>query len=110
MPKCNSCGTEVSYNQDFCPNCGATVRNDQPNYMQQQPTSNPADTGGFGWGLLGFCFPIVGLILFLVWKQDKPLSAKAAGIGAIIGFVLNFISIIIYVIAFAEMFSQGGFY
>lgn len=28
--------------------------------------NNVTDNGGFGWGLLGFCIPIVGLILFLV--------------------------------------------
>ena len=27
------------------------------------------DNGGFGWGLLGCCIPLVGLILFLVWKD-----------------------------------------
>ncbi len=38
-----------------------------------------------GWGVLGFFVPIVGLILFLLWKKNKNKSAKAAGIGAIIG-------------------------
>lgn len=60
------------------------------------------DNGGFGWGLLGFCIPLVGLILFLVWKDDQPNNAKAAGIGALIGFVL---SILVYIIAFAVGFS-----
>lgn len=42
------------------------------------------DNGGFLWGLLGCCIPIVGLILFLVWKDSKPKTAKAAGIGALV--------------------------
>ncbi len=42
------------------------------------------DNGGFLWGLLGCCIPIVGLILFLVWKDQKPKTAKAAGIGALV--------------------------
>lgn len=46
------------------------------------------DSGSAGWGFLGCCFPLIGLILFLVWKDDKPRSAKSAGIGAIIGVVL----------------------
>ena len=25
----------------------------------------------FGWGVLGFFIPLVGLILFLVWMKDK---------------------------------------
>ena len=46
------------------------------------------DSGSAGWGFLGCCFPLVGLILFLVWKDNKPRSAKSAGIGALIGIVL----------------------
>ncbi len=50
---------------------------------------NANDKGGFLWGLLGFCIPIVGLILFLVWKSTKPNSAKAAGIGALVSVILG---------------------
>lgn len=57
-----------------------------------QPSS---DTGSAGWGILGCCLPLIGLILFLVWKEDKPRSAKSAGIGAIIGVVLCVISILL---------------
>ena len=50
---------------------------------------NSNDNGGFLWGLLGFCIPIVGLVLFLVWKDQKPKTAKAAGIGALISVILG---------------------
>lgn len=50
---------------------------------------NANDKGGFLWGLLGFCIPLVGLILFLVWKDSKPKSAKAAGIGALVSVILG---------------------
>lgn len=75
----------------------------QPGQQYQQPYQNAqplntysapvtsTDSGSIGWGVLGFFFPIVGLILFLVWRNTKPNSAKVAGIGAIIGFVLNLI-------------------
>lgn len=53
------------------------------------------DSGGFGWGLLGCCIPIVGLVLFLVWKEQKPKTAKAAGIGALVSVIL---SVLLYVI------------
>lgn len=56
----------------------------------------PVDNGSFGWGLLGFCIPLVGLILFLVWKDNKPVSSKQAGIGAAIGFGLNLLTTIIF--------------
>ena len=49
---------------------------------------NAEDKGGFLWGLLGCCIPIVGLVLFLVWKDTKPKTAKAAGIGSHISVIL----------------------
>ena len=67
---------------------------DQAAYQQPvyQATPQPypqsyqeTDSGSFGWAVLGFFFPIVGLILFLVWKQSKPKCAKVAGIGAVVG-------------------------
>lgn len=65
----------------------------QPQYQQPQYAQQPqvVDSGSIGWGILGFFFPIVGLILFLVWKNTKPKSAKVSGIGALIGFVFNII-------------------
>lgn len=54
----------------------------------QQPVQ---DSGSIGWAILGFFIPIVGLILFLVWKNTKPQCAKMTGIGAIVGFCLGLI-------------------
>lgn len=49
------------------------------------------DSGSIGWGVLGFCIPIVGLILFLVWKDQKPRTAKVAGVGALISVIVGVI-------------------
>lgn len=62
-------------------------------------TPAASDNGGilFLWGLLGCCVPIVGLVLFLVWKDQKPKTAKAAGIGALVSVILG---ILFYVFVF----------
>ena len=65
MAFCNKCGQELSEGAVVCPSCGAA----------QQETPAVVDKGGFGWGLLGCCIPIVGLILFLVWKETKVWHA-----------------------------------
>ena len=44
-----------------------------------------------GWGILGFFFPLIGLILFLVWLKSKKGASKAAGIGALIGLIVSII-------------------
>lgn len=49
------------------------------------------DSGSIGWAVLGFFIPIVGLVLFLVWKNTKPQCAKMAGIGALVGACLSLI-------------------
>lgn len=59
--------------------------------------NNVQDNGGFLWGLLGFCIPIVGLVLFLIWKDQKPKTAKAAGIGALVSVIVG---VVFYVITF----------
>ena len=41
---------------------------------------------------------MVGLVLFLVWKDTKPRTAKAAGIGALVSVGLG---ILYYVAVFA---------
>ena len=64
------------------------------------------DKGGFLWGLLGCCVPIAGLILFLVWKDQKPKTAKAAGIGALVSVIIGVVYYIIMIslgIGFASM-------
>ena len=73
-----------SYNLDTdlkCSTCGLDISNVQPtNFNTTAKQSNPDDSGSVGWGFLGFFIPIAGLILFIVWRNDKPKSSKAAGI------------------------------
>jgi uncharacterized membrane protein YvbJ len=94
MAFCKNCGKEINEQETFCPNCGTALNS------TQEPKSQPTvvDNGGIGWGLLGCCIPIVGLILFLVWKDSKPKTSKAAGIGALVGVIL---AVIYYIIAIA---------
>lgn len=71
----------------------------------QVTTNNQVeDKGGFLWGLLGWCIPIVGLVLFLVWKDTKPKTAKAAGIGALVSVIIG---IIYYVVVFVFLGALG---
>lgn len=79
MAFCKNCGKEIDDKAVICPHCG----------VSQTTQPQVVDNGGFGWGLLGCCMPIVGLILFLVWKDTKPKTAKAAIIGAIVGIVIS---------------------
>ncbi|MCL2315486.1 MAG: hypothetical protein FWC46_00155 [Actinomycetia bacterium] len=62
------------------------------------PAYAQPDASSFGFAALGFFVPLVGLILWLVWRDQTPLKAKSAGTGALIGVcaLVGF-----YVLAFA---------
>ena len=75
MAFCKKCGAQIDDQAVVCPKCG----------VAQGAGMSTSDNGGFLWGLLGCCIPLVGLILFLVWKDTKPKTSKAAGIGARVG-------------------------
>lgn len=79
---CTRCGKECPDDAVVCMGCGCAIKTDAP---------VKSDTAAFGFGVLGFFIPLVGLILWLVWKDERPKRAKAAGIGAIVGVVVNFI-------------------
>jgi hypothetical protein len=60
------------------------------------PEGNPNDKKSIGFGILSFFIPLVGLILFIVWRKEMPKKAKSAGIGAIVGIVVWVIFWIVY--------------
>ena len=94
---CKHCGQPIDDNAVVCPNCGAPQNNGSPTN----------DTGSIGWGILGCCIPIVGLVLFLVWKDTKPRNAKAAGIGALVCVIAY---VLLYVIAAVAGVGAAMFY
>ena len=116
MKICPKCGREVDDSAKFCTFCGATLVDSsqpevepQPTVNQPQPqqnatpnynnsTSSVSNSSAIGWGILGFFIPLAGLILFCVWLKSEPAKAKAAGIGALIGFVLSIVWSVIYTI------------
>ena len=58
--------------------------------------------GNAGWAVLGFFLPLVGLILWLIWKDDREGDGKMAGKGALIGAI-------VYIIVIVIMFSMSAF-
>ena len=63
----------------------------QNNAYNTQPEKKD-DSDAVGWGFLGFFFPIVGFILWLVWKNDYPNRSRASGIGCLISVVLGVVA------------------
>ena len=72
------------------------MMNGQPMMNQQMMNGQPmpqqraaGDDGSFLWAVVGFLVPLIGLILYFVWKDTKPNNAKMAGMGALVGAIAN---------------------
>ncbi len=80
---------------------------DNQNYMPGIAPENNNDKGNIGWAILGFFFPVMGLVLFLVWKNTRYGDAKNAGIGALVGFIVPFIIPMIIIAIFYFYFQPS---
>ena len=100
---CKHCGRTVDDTSSYCNNCGARIDN-------KSNANNSEDNSSFGFAILGFFIPIVGLILILIYEEKKPKRAKSAGKGALIGFitksVLSIILVILYVVFAVTLFTN----
>ena len=85
MTYCRHCGKPIGEEITVCPNCGGA----QFVAKQEPKEENFLDTAHIGWGVLGFLIPLVGLVLYLVWREEKPKTAKVAGFGALLSVGLQ---------------------
>lgn len=93
---CKNCGKEFS-DGAFCPYCGT------PQYTVHK--SN--DGSSVGYAILCFFFPIIGLILYLVWKDEYPLRAKSCGKGALISVIVNAVLVVLYILLIVIIIAIG---
>lgn len=69
---------------------------EQIEQLKKDVEKTSSGRGGIGWGILGFFIPIVGIVLFFVWRKNNKKSSKAAGIGALIGVIISVILTVVY--------------
>jgi ABC-type Fe3+-siderophore transport system permease subunit len=119
---CGQCGKYRESDAQFCSGCGMKFNQDGTSsdsaygsgtstgtYMGENQsgdsrgfggyrTAAPMDRGGFWWGFLGFILSgsFIGLILFLIWRDQYPKRAKAIIKGVIVGWVISIIVTIFF--------------
>lgn len=97
MKKCPKCKTKV-----YCPDCGY-----ETGKIRRELKTIFFDLDNLLWVLLGYLVPIGGLLLLGLWYHKKPITAKAAGIGAtarvVLTLLLPFVLFSIFVIAVGIM-------
>ena len=87
---CSKCGKEIDDEAVVCVHCGCAVNS--------KPATGVGDAPDTGYAILGFFFPIVGLILYLVNKDTYPLKAKSAGKGALISVIIGVVLYVLYIV------------
>lgn len=134
---CKNCGQQLAEGAAFCPNCGAAVTqpdatpttSEQPAAEQataqpQQPFTPPQQPygqyPGYGTpqvsqepasgGLRFLCWliPLVGIILYFVKKDEKPVYAKQCGVAALVSIIM---CVVFYFLSFLmTMFTAAALY
>lgn len=93
---CSKCNAENEYSKVFCDFCGERlpwaqslpVAASKPAPPQPATPADPADRSN--WLLETSCFfiPILGAILYAIWKDDKPKRARNVGLHALAGVIV----------------------
>ena len=98
---CKNCGKEIDDKAFVCPNCGVKVESASVASVADADSGSKA-----GWGILSFLIPLVGLILFLMWKNERPQTAKVCGICALVSFIASIVIGIIYGVIVGILISE----
>lgn len=77
---CSNCGGELQEGQVYCLNCGFSVET-----TSTKNDNSADDIPVTGFKVLSFLIPLVGLILYIMYGEKKPISAKEYGKWALIG-------------------------
>ena len=96
---CKNCGKPIDPNSTYCPDCGANQNDSNTtttNVQHNRPIEQDAPSAGFA--ILSFFFPVVGLILYLVWMDQFPLRAKSCGKGALISVIVEAAAVVLYIV------------
>lgn len=74
-------------------------------YEQPQPAQPTEKKASVGLAILSLIIPLAGLIIFIVNKDKRPKTAKASGICAIVGVILNVVLSVIMTVAGGALFA-----
>lgn len=93
---CKNCGCSLPDDATKCENCGAVL-----SYGFEAGKTNPVkeEKGSVLLGILGFMFPLIGLILYLAMMHSEPKKAKSAGKGALTAFIIYLVIVVIVTIS-----------
>lgn len=78
-----------------------------PGYGMPQVSQEPA-SGGLRF--LCWLIPLVGIILYFVKKDEKPVYAKQCGVAALVGIIMAVVFYIFYFVVIGMFVAGSGAY
>ena len=100
MKICGKCGKQVEDTAESCPQCLVRFA------PRPKPVYTPsADASSKMMALIGFFFPIFGILLYFCLKAENPLKAHSALNGAIVALKVAVVLILVALIAVAAYFA-----
>lgn len=81
---CENCGAEIAKEAYVCPKCGVKVNNNTQNNVEDKPN--------MGLNIVSLLIiPLLGIILYFVWRKETPIRAKSILTYALIGWGISFV-------------------
>ena len=90
MNYCPNCGTKITKNQDFCLGCGKALKN---NYSLPNSNIETRDDLKIFYAIISLFFPIVGAIMYYLFKKTNLEMAKTCNMFSWLGFLIMFLLI-----------------
>lgn len=94
---CKLCGDQIEQGSAFCSKCGTAVALASDSLPKSYPGKENV-VGRIGWFVLGLLLPIIGFIIWIVWRKDNPSRSKAAGAGALTALIVVLVLLIAAVV------------
>lgn len=105
---CLKCGARYEEGSKFCVECGSPIPREEKvsveeGNMQPSPIERVIEVERFNkWRvpaiLASYITPLIGLIFYLVWKEDKSVLAKECGESALISVICSLVLVFGYIL------------
>lgn len=92
---CGECGKKLEKTSKFCSYCGASTTSQSDNTV-----NSSEENANVLLVIASFFVPILGLVLFAVYRDTKKKTSKACGIAALVSFILNIVVTVVCFIYF----------
>ena len=124
MKRCPNCDADIEDVRKYCPFCGTPIKEkiiiEEPkqykqkfNYGTVEPriknyNTKSGDNGSAGYWLIGFLFPVIGFILYCVWRKEQPNNAKSCLSGFITAIIVTVVLFVIFIVSLIYGLSGYG--